>query len=277
MISKSEIWKSHPYIDIIEVSTLGNVRTIDRIVSNGRGTYPLKGRVLKPRNGKNGYLRVGIQIDGKWTEKLVHRLVAQTYIQNPDNLPQINHKDCNPQNNNVENLEWCDNSYNQKYKNKFGISNTETLGHPLFAINLSTLEVLHFRAQQEASRELGVYQQDINKVIKGIRNQAGGYYFKEDDGNGIEIDKDKLNDIVNSMRFRVGIFAVNLNTLEVSRFESQMEASRVLGVGQGNIYSVIKGKRKQTGGFWFTNADDNADDAINRKLYEIGKTGLKIR
>jgi len=265
MTSKPEIWKAHPDIGIIEVSTIGNVRTIDRIASNGRGTYPVKGRVLKPRNEKSGYLRVGIQIDGKWTEKLVHRLVAQTYIPNPDNLPQINHKDCNPQNNNVENLEWCDNSYNQKYKNKFGISNTETEGHPVFAIKLDTLEVLRFRSQGEAGRALGLKQGSVSSVIIGKRKQAGGYWFKEDDGNGIEIDKDKLNDIVDGMYFR-GIFAVNLNTLEISRFESQMEASRVLGVNQGNIYSVIKGKRKQTGGFWFTNADDNAAGVIKRKL-----------
>lgn len=263
---ETEIWKAHPDIGIIEVSTLGNVRTIDRIVSNGRGTYPVKGRALKPRNEKNGYLRVGIQIDGKWTKKLVHRLVAQTYIPNPENLPQVNHLDCNPKNNNVENLEWCDNSYNQKYKNKFGISNTETEGHPVFAIKLDTLEVLRFRSQGEAGRAIGVDQQSINKVIKGSRNQAGGYYFKEDDGNGIKIDRDKLNYIVNRMRFIGGVFAVNLNTLEVSRFESQMEASRVLGVCQGNIYSVLKGKRKQTGGFWFTKDDGNAAGVIKRKL-----------
>lgn len=271
MANEKEIWRAHPDIDVIEVSTLGNVRTIDRIVSNGRGTYPVKGHVLKPRDNGNGYLIVGIQIDGKWTKKFVHRIVAQTFLPNLDNLPQINHKDCNPQNNNVENLEWCDNSYNQKYKNKFGISNTETEGHPLFAINLATLEVLRFRSQGEAGRAIGVDKQSIRKVIKGSRNQAGGYYFKEDDGNGIKIDRDKLNYIVNGMRFIGGVFAVNLNTLEVSRFESQMEASRVLGVNQGNIYSVIKGKRKQTGGFWFTNADDKADDAIKRKLNEIKK------
>lgn len=264
-----EIWRVHPNIGIIEVSTLGRVRTIDRVVSNGKGTRLVKGQVLKPWGDGNGYLKVGIQIDGKWTKKAVHRLIAQTFIPNPDSLPQINHKDCNPQNNNVENLEWCDNSYNQKYKNKFGISNTETEGHPLFAINLKTLETLHFRSQGEAGRAIGIDQQSINKVIKGSRNQAGGYYFEEDDGNGIKIDRDKLNYIVNGMRFIGGVFAVNLNTLEVSGFESQMEASRVLGVNQGNIYSVLKGKRKQTGGYWFTKADANADDAIKRKLHTL--------
>jgi predicted XRE-type DNA-binding protein len=63
------------------------------------------------------------------------------------------------------------------------------------------------------------------------------------------------------MYFTGGIFAVDLNTLEVSRFESQSEASRELGVDKSNINNVIKGKRNTTGGYWFTNADENADDA----------------
>ncbi|WP_333604407.1 NUMOD4 domain-containing protein [Lactobacillus acetotolerans] len=200
---ETEIWKSHPDIPGIEVSTLGRVRTLDRTVSNGKGTRLVKGRVLKPRDNGIGYLQVGIKVNGKQTMKLIHRLVAQNFLPNPDNLPQVNHKDCNPQNNSVKNLEWCDNSYNQKYKNKFGISQTEAAGHPMFAINLSTMEVLHFCAQHEASQKLGVFQSNIN--------------------------------------------------------------------------SVIKGRYKQTGGFWFVKDDDNADDAINRKLHEIGKTGLKIK
>lgn len=269
MENQVEIWKAHPDIQGIEVSTLGRVRTLDRTVSNGKGTYLVKGRVLKPRDSGNGYLRAGIQIDGKWTEKLVHRLVAQAFIPNPDNLPQINHKDCNPQNNNVKNLEWCDNSYNQKYKNKFGISNTETEGQPLFAVKLDTLEVLHFRSQGEAGRELGLKQGSVRSVIIGKQKQAGGYYFKEDDGNGIEIDKEKLNDIVDGMYFRGEIFAVNLNTSEVSRFKSQSEASRLLGINQQNIGATISGRYKYTHGYWFTKDDGNANDAIKRKLQEI--------
>lgn len=193
--SEEEIWKPHPEYAGIEVSTFGNVRTLDKVVSNGRGTYHIKGRILKPVSNSRGYMQVSVKVDGKWTNKSIHRLVAQTFIQNPDNLPQVNHRDCDRTNNNVENLEFCTASYNQKYREKFGISQTEAVGHRLFAINLATLEVLHFRAQSEASRELGVYRQNIDKVIKGKLKQSGGFWFVNDDGHAVDVVKSKLHDV----------------------------------------------------------------------------------
>lgn len=266
MTSKTELWKPLPSVPGVEVSTFGNVRTLDKVASSESGTRFTDGRVLKQYdNVVNGYSQVHVTVDGKPAVKYVHRLVAKTFLTNPDNLPEVNHKDCDRGNNNVENLEFCTASYNSWYREKFG----EAFGNPVYAVNLSAFEVLHFRSQHEASRKLGIRQSSINAVIKGKRNNAGGYWFKEDDGNGIEIDKDKLNNIVDGMYFRGSVFAVDLSTSEVSQFKSQSEASRVLGIHQPNIIKVIKGKRKQTGGFWFTKADDNADDIINRKLNEI--------
>ena len=100
VMAEKEIWKSHPDIAGIEVSTFGNVRTLDRVVSSEKATRFVKGHVLKQFSSKGGYLRVSVQGNRKVVKKLVHRLVAQTYIPNPDNLPEINHKDCNSANNN---------------------------------------------------------------------------------------------------------------------------------------------------------------------------------
>ena len=276
--NEEEVWKSHPDIPGIEVSTLGNVRTLDRAVPTERGTWFFKGRVLKQSNSKGGYLKVSIKVDGKWTAKKVHRLVAQTFLSNPDSFPEVNHKDNDRANNNVDNLEWCTHSYNMKYREKYGVSQTEAVGRPLFAINLETLEVLHFRSQAEAGRELGVFSQSISNVIKGKIKQAGGFWFKEDDNNGIEADNDKLKGIVESMPFIGGLFAVNLITSEVSRFKSHSEAGRVLGVSQGNINKVIEGRMRQTGGYWFVNDDENAADTIKQKLHEIKhRSALKMR
>ena len=192
---ETEIWKSHPDIVGIEVSSLGNVRTLDRVVPRKNGTYHTKGRVLKQSNGSNGYLQVSVKVDGKSTSKRVNRLVAQTFLPNPNNLPQVNHRDCDKTNNKVENLEFCTASYNAKYRDKFGISNAELKGHPLFAINLDTLEVSHFRSQGEASRELGVNRPDINKVVKGRAKQTGGFLFVNDDENAVDTINRKLHDI----------------------------------------------------------------------------------
>jgi len=271
MENQVEIWKSHPDIAGIEVSTLGRVRTLDRVVSSEKRTQFFKGRILKPSSQKGGYLKVGVKVNDKFISKKVHRLVAQAFIPNPENLPEVNHKDCNRANNNVENLEFCTRSYNRQYREKYGVSQTEALGNPVFAINLATLGVSHFSSQAEAGRVLGVFNQSISNVIKGKIKQTGGYWFKEDDDNGIETDNDKLKGIVDGMPFRGGVFVVNLITSEISRFNSQREASRVLGVSHGNINKVIEGRMKQTGGYWFTNDDGNADDTIKQKLHDIKK------
>lgn len=275
---ETEIWKSHPDIPGIEVSTLGRVRTLDKVVSSEIiGTRFYEGRVLKSFGDKDGYIGVRIKVNDKFISKKVHRLVAQTFIPNPDNFPEVNHKNCVRDDNRVSNLEWCTHSYNNRYRKKHGVPQMEATGHRLFAIDLATMEISHFRAQTEASRALGLFNSNISRVVKGECNQTGGYWFKEDDGNGIEIDMDKLKDIAKDMHLRQDVFAVNLDTLEVSHFRSQSKASRELGVKQGSISNVIRGKANRAGGFWFTNADDNAVDAVRQKLDELGETELKAK
>ena len=195
---ETEIWKSHPDIVGIEISNLGRVRTLDRVISSESGTRFLKGRVLKQWENGTGYLQVNIQIDGKQTKKLIHRLVAQTFIKNSNNWPEVNHKDNDRTNNHVDNLEFCTRSYNMKYKEKFGISNTETIGRPVFAIDLNTMEVSRFRSQHEAGDKLMANKGHINEVIKGKRKQTGGFWFTNADNKAVETTRDKLGDIVAS-------------------------------------------------------------------------------
>jgi len=188
---ETEIWKAHPEYAGIEVSTLGRVRTLDKMVRNGRGTWFTKGRILKQHEDSDGYLRVSITNDGKRVSKRAHRLVAQTFIKNTDNLPQVNHKDCDRTNNNVSNLEWCSGLYNNQYRVKFGKSR----GVPVFAINLKTQEVSQFPSQAEAGRTLGVEKTNITGVVKGRLKQAGGYWFVNADSQAVEVVKSKLHDI----------------------------------------------------------------------------------
>ena len=78
-------------------------------------------KIIKPRIMKNGYLCVNLWKKCKVKTKKIHRLVAETYIPNNDNLPCVNHKDGNKLNNNVENLEWCTYSYNSKEVVRLGL------------------------------------------------------------------------------------------------------------------------------------------------------------
>lgn len=76
-----------------------------------------KNRFLSPSLGKNGYLKVTLIKDKHQYTKLVHRLIAETFLPNPNNLPVVNHKDENKSNNNIINLEWCNYQYNSNYGN----------------------------------------------------------------------------------------------------------------------------------------------------------------
>jgi len=192
MKGQTEILKSHPEIVGVEVSSLGRVRTLDRVVSSEKMTRFQKGRVLKQHDNGKGYLLVNITINGEQASKRVNRLVAQTFISNPDNLPQVNHRDCDRANNAVSNLEWCTASYNQQYREKHGVSQTEAAGHPLFAIKMATLEVLHFRSQQEAGRALGFGQGGIGAVIRGKQEYTNGLWFVNDDDKAVDLTNQKL-------------------------------------------------------------------------------------
>ena len=192
--SETELWKPLPGVPGVEVSTLGNVRTLDKVVSTEKVTRFQKGRVLKQFNVSGGYLQVNVKVDGKWTNKLVHRLVAQTFIVNPDGLPEINHKDNNPLNNNVSNLEWVTHKENIAYREKYGTPAKDFVPKsPVYAVNLKTQETLWFESQNEAGRALGAYVPNINAVIKGRLNKTNGYLFVNADENANDVIKHKLN------------------------------------------------------------------------------------
>jgi len=193
--NEKEIWRAHPEYEGIEVSTFGNVRSLDKVVPcRGNGTRLVKGRILKQASNGHGYLQVNVKIDGKFINKSVHRLVARTFILNPDNLLEINHKDCDKTNNSVDNLEWVTHEENIAYRDKLGhTARNNAPKSPVFAVNLSTLEVSRFPSRMEAGRSLGVFYQSINKVIKGRIKQTGGYWFKEDDDKADDAIKRKLH------------------------------------------------------------------------------------
>lgn len=113
-----EIWKTiEGYNGYYEVSNQGRVRSIDRYVTRKDGyKYFLKGRILKQLTSKTGYKYLNLHPDSTHQNHVyVHRLVAQAFIENTSDLPEVNHKDEDKANNAVENLEWCSGKYNCNY------------------------------------------------------------------------------------------------------------------------------------------------------------------
>lgn len=109
MNENEEIWRDiNGYEGLYEVSNMGRVKSLNYNRTNQE-------KILKLGKNKNGYMIVVLCKNGKTKTCQVHRLVANAFIGNPNNLPMINHKDENPSNNCVDNLEWCDASYNQNY------------------------------------------------------------------------------------------------------------------------------------------------------------------
>lgn len=131
-----------------------------------------------------------LAVNGKNFNLYIHRIVATCFIPNPDNLPEVNHIDNDPTNNAVSNLEWCTHEYNVAYREKYGTA----LNIPVIAINLKTSEVFWFESQHEASRQLGVHQPLISKVVKSERNKTGDYWFTYADENAVGKTRAKFGD-----------------------------------------------------------------------------------
>ena len=163
-----EVWKPvKGYEELYEVSNLGRVRSLDRYVKLGGKQKSdqlvlKKGRMLSEKDNGHGYKSVHLTVNRNTKDKYVHRLVAQAFLNNPDNLPEVNHKDENKSNNCLDNLEWCTSQYNDLYGNHL-----KTNSKPVIMYDLQMNYIDEFKSSAEAERITGA---------KGI--YAGGYIWK---------------------------------------------------------------------------------------------------
>ena len=159
-MNENEVWKDViGYEGLYKVSDRGNVFSVERRDSNGR---KCGGRILKPLYRTDGYLDVRLCKNGKPKGKKIHRLVAETFIPNPNGFPEVNHKDEIKTNNELSNLEWCDARYNSNYG-----SRNERLSKKVRAVNVENGEVLTFNSVSEAERK-GYNLSSVSQASRGI-------------------------------------------------------------------------------------------------------------
>ena len=127
-------------------------------------------KFLKPTTETSGYLKVGLYKDGERKWYYIHRLVAEAYIPNPENLPQVNHKDENKANNCLQNLEWCDNKYNCNYGTK-----NDSLKKPILQYDLEGNFIKEWPSATDVGKEA---RRNILHCLKGRQKTAYGYIWK---------------------------------------------------------------------------------------------------
>ena len=215
-----EEWKD---VDGLEgeyaVSTMGRVKNLKN------------GRILDGGYNNDGYRR--IKLKGKYYE--IHRLVALAFLDNPHNLPQVNHIDEKKDNNNVSNLEWCTASQNQRH----------SAHQKSCRINQLTLDgqfIRQWESSHQIERETGYHATHIIKCCKRKRKQAYGYKWQYTDG-------------LNQQRSKRPVAALTKDGEFVAEYKSAAEAARFLKISTTQIYYCLNGTCKSAHGLRFIYID----------------------
>ena len=152
-----------------------------------------RGITLRPQL-MNGYHKVVLYKNNKRTTLGLHQLLALTFIPNPRNFPQVNHKDENKLNNSLNNLEWCTAKYNCNYgtrtKRAFEnghLKSSITQGCPIRCLENNKI----YYSVRDAARQLNVYHTGILKVLNGKYSQTGGYHFEYIKSNQLKGENDE--------------------------------------------------------------------------------------
>ncbi len=195
-----EIWKDIENYPNYQISNLGRIKSKKRITKVGIKNVKRiirNEKILKPSKLTKGYLGIRLYDNNSNAKTFkIHRLVAQAFISNPNNLSQVNHIDGDKTNNTVENLEWCTCSENMKHSYNIGLRDKEKLKEHMSRVgkSLKNKKGHHIRkvaqydqnnklikiweSQTKASNSIGISNTSIQNVCAGRKKTAGGYIWK---------------------------------------------------------------------------------------------------
>ncbi len=144
---EKEIWLPIiNYNGLYEISSFERVRGLDRrVVRKNKGFLKIKGRILRPAISSSGYLSVSLSKNSRGLTHNIHRLMAEHFIDNPNNYKCVNHLDGNKLNNNIPNLEWCTYSQNSIHAHNSGLMDNKAKGSKSYLSKLNEDDVKNIK------------------------------------------------------------------------------------------------------------------------------------
>ena len=257
MEESKEEWRPIPNFEgLYEVSNLGNVDSLNYHMTKKR-------KRLKARLDIHGYYCVCLSNKQKVKRFKIHRLVALCFIQNPDNLPCINHKDENRQNNRVDNLEWCTYQYNNTYGSRIE-KMKDKICIPVIQLAKDGDFVARYNSIEEASCLNDLEHRNISVVCSGKRDFAGGYRWRYEDEEKhqkaiekrIERKETKIkNCTARTKKLSKPVLQFLVNGTFIKEHKSIKEASNNTICSIGSIVDCCKGRIKSIHGYIFKYKD----------------------
>lgn len=254
----TEVWRPIPGLYGYEVSSFGNARSWwkkgKKGIGMGKGSGPREisefPKLMKQHADSDGYMTTSVtDANGVHKSVKVHRLVAMAFVPNPENLPQINHKDENKLNNHFDNLEWCTTQYNLRYGTRTQRS-ADSRSIEISCYDLDGNHIRDYKSMTEANRILNAKDNHINGCCHGARNQAHGFQWRFK-SEGLE----KIDPVQKPKYHLRPVTCFDDDGNVVETYNSIKEACIARGVSSGNICQCLCGKVQHTGGLRWKYAD----------------------
>ena len=228
-INNVEIWRDViGYEGLYKVSNLGRIKSLNRKISSNKR---VKGVIRSQQKNENGYMTIQLHKNNTIKDFKVHRLVAQAFIPNPNNLPQVNHKDENKTNNNLINLEWCTSKYNNSYGTKIERS-IAWCRKKVYQYDTNFNLIKIYESITECVRQTGYDRKSIENrcnldEIKLYKNFIWRYSSITNEDKNIYLPKTESE--------KKKVYQYDLNLKLVNIYESLSECSKITGFNRGTI------------------------------------------